>query len=284
GTGYSYSIPAGHYAKNEKDLSRQLYFAMQGFYERHPEYRVCPLYVTGESYGGKYVPSLAWEIVQMNKSKKYLHINLKGISLGDGWIDPFLHLRNEIEYAYNLGFIDTGQKKRIEEVYQQVKEYRKNGDYFKAYKLGNMIPEIIMACGGNVSFYDVRSFTGTPVDYIVAYFNSKKIKEALGVPCCVDWTLADISYIEANVKYEGYIKVQERNIKRLSQLEKITLPEDIDYSKVDGLSTEVRQKLHKSRPVNLKEALAIPGITPASLNAISIYLTLQAKKRGATRR
>ncbi len=111
-----------------------------------------------------------------------------------------------------------------------------------------------------------------------------KLEKLHGEPILKKKTLNDVSYIEANVKYEGYIKVQEKNIKRLRQLEKITLPADIDYLKVDGLSTEVRQKLHKNRPANLKEALKIPGITPASLNAISIYLTLQAKRRGATRR
>jgi len=93
-------------------------------------------------------------------------------------------------------------------------------------------------------------------------------------------TLADISYIEAKIKYEGYIKIQQQNLKRLQSLEKIILPADLDYYTIDGLSTEVRQKLTQFRPVNLREAFKIPGITPASLNAIGIYLTLKNKKKG----
>lgn len=90
-------------------------------------------------------------------------------------------------------------------------------------------------------------------------------------------TLTDVSYIEANVKYEGYIKIQKNEVKRMEKLERIKIPEHIDYSKIDGLSTEVRQKLIKNRPLNLRDALKISGVTPAAINAISIYLTLKIK-------
>ena len=90
-------------------------------------------------------------------------------------------------------------------------------------------------------------------------------------------TLTDISYIEANVKYEGYIKIQKNEVKRMEKLERIKIPEHIDYSKVDGLSTEVRQKLIKNKPLSLRDASEISGVTPAAINAISIYLTLKAK-------
>lgn len=92
-----------------------------------------------------------------------------------------------------------------------------------------------------------------------------------------DPTLTDSSYIEATVKYEGYIKIQNEYAERMKNLEKIEIPGDLDYYSVEGLSTEVRQKLSRDRPVNLKQALQIPGITPASINAVQIYLTLKSK-------
>ena len=105
-----------------------------------------------------------------------------------------------------------------------------------------------------------------------------KLEELYGEPVIKRKTIHDVSYIEANVKYEGYLRVQEMNIKKLQRMERIKIPEDIDYFEVEGLSTEVRQKLHKKRPANLKEALAISGVTPAAINAISIHLTLRQKK------
>lgn len=106
----------------------------------------------------------------------------------------------------------------------------------------------------------------------------EKLEELQGQPIIKNKTLNDVSYIEANVKYDGYIKLQQKNIKRLQELEKVRLPADIDYWKIGGLSTEARQKLDNHRPQNLKQASTIPGITPASINAISIYLTLKRKR------
>lgn len=93
-------------------------------------------------------------------------------------------------------------------------------------------------------------------------------------------TSGDISYIEAAIKYEGYIENQNREIKKYSSFEKVKIPADLDYAAVDGLSNEVRQKLSLARPVNLMEALRIPGITPAAVNAISIYLSIKKREAG----
>jgi tRNA uridine 5-carboxymethylaminomethyl modification enzyme len=112
-----------------------------------------------------------------------------------------------------------------------------------------------------------------------------KLEELNGAPILSNKTLTDVSYIEASVKYEGYIKIQQQNIERFKNLEKIRLPGDFDYNKIGGLSHEVRQKLIKNRPSNLAEALKIPGVTPAAINTISIYLTVTRKKisHGRTR-
>ncbi len=111
----------------------------------------------------------------------------------------------------------------------------------------------------------------------------KKVSELYGKNIAGDekksqLTFSDISFIEAEVKYEGYIKIQNDNIKRLDNIDRIEMPYDIDYENIDGLSTEVIQKLKKRLPKTLKDALDIPGVTPASINAISIYLTLRDRK------
>jgi tRNA uridine 5-carboxymethylaminomethyl modification enzyme len=105
----------------------------------------------------------------------------------------------------------------------------------------------------------------------------EKIEQLYGAELLKNKSLADISYIEATVKYEGYIKIQKNYIQKMKNLKKVTIPPDIDYYGIDGLSTEVRQKLSDSQPANLEEALKVPGITPASVNAIQVYLTLRSK-------
>jgi tRNA uridine 5-carboxymethylaminomethyl modification enzyme len=109
--------------------------------------------------------------------------------------------------------------------------------------------------------------------------NFEKLEEIHGSAFLKNKTLTDVSYIEAAVKYEGYIKIQQQNIERFKNLSKIKLPGDFDYNEIGGLSTEVRQKLLHHRPANLAEALKIPGVTPAAINTISIYLTISRKKK-----
>ena len=110
-------------------------------------------------------------------------------------------------------------------------------------------------------------------------FDYDAVETLHGQPLLKSRTLADVSYIEAAIKYEGYIKIQEKDIQKLKKLELAALPPDLDYFKVMGLSTEIRQKMSRIRPATFKDAMGIPGITPAAINAISIHLTLQSKKK-----
>jgi tRNA uridine 5-carboxymethylaminomethyl modification enzyme len=77
-------------------------------------------------------------------------------------------------------------------------------------------------------------------------------------------------------KYAGYIDRQQEDIERLRRHEHTALPEDLDYGSVHGLSNEVRQKLAEARPETLGRAGRIPGVTPAAVSLLLVYL----KKRG----
>ena len=73
-------------------------------------------------------------------------------------------------------------------------------------------------------------------------------------------------------KYEGYIAIQNEQVERAIQNEEIKLPVDIDYSKLNGLRLEARQKLNKIRPINLGQASRISGVSPADISILTIYL------------
>lgn len=77
---------------------------------------------------------------------------------------------------------------------------------------------------------------------------------------------------EIEIKYSGYIKRQLEAVKRFRNLETVRLPENIDYSIVNGLSREAREKLGRIRPRSLGQASRIAGITPAAISLLSIYL------------
>ncbi|MBW1698160.1 MAG: tRNA uridine-5-carboxymethylaminomethyl(34) synthesis enzyme MnmG [Deltaproteobacteria bacterium] len=85
--------------------------------------------------------------------------------------------------------------------------------------------------------------------------------------------------VEIEVKYEGYIEKQLREIERFKNLEASTIPESFDYFTVHGLSNELKQKLAAVRPASLGQASRIDGITPAALSVLMIALkTLESKQ------
>jgi tRNA uridine 5-carboxymethylaminomethyl modification enzyme len=78
--------------------------------------------------------------------------------------------------------------------------------------------------------------------------------------------------IDIQAKYAGYIDRQQAEIKRLQAKHAKILPEDLDYYQVRGLSTEVREKLHATRPETIGQASRIPGMTPVAVSLLLVYL------------
>ena len=78
--------------------------------------------------------------------------------------------------------------------------------------------------------------------------------------------------VEVHLKYQGYIDRQSEEIARMKRQEDKRLPEDLDYETMQGLSNELKQKLINARPENIGRASRIPGMTPAALSLILVYL------------
>jgi tRNA uridine 5-carboxymethylaminomethyl modification enzyme len=90
-------------------------------------------------------------------------------------------------------------------------------------------------------------------------------------------TATVLRQLEIETKYAGYIKRQDDEIDKIRRHEAMQIPPQLDYSNIDGLSNELRQKLDQQRPVSLARAARIPGMTPAALSILLIH----AKKAAA---
>ena len=86
-----------------------------------------------------------------------------------------------------------------------------------------------------------------------------------------------LTTVETELKYAGYIAQQERQIQELADAEGRQIPADFAYSGIPGLSTEVQQKLSRVRPTTLGQAGRIPGVTPAAVAVLDVYLSLGAR-------
>src|SRR5260370_5039378 len=86
-----------------------------------------------------------------------------------------------------------------------------------------------------------------------------------------------LTTIETEAKYAGYIAQQERQIDRLRDSERRRIPPEFEFAEIPGLSTEVKQKLQRVRPETLGQAGRIPGVTPAAVAVLDVYLSLGAR-------
>ena len=89
----------------------------------------------------------------------------------------------------------------------------------------------------------------------------------------------EVTQLEVQIKYEGYIQKQLAQVERAKKLEDKKLAEDLDYSQIDGLRIEAIQKLSQVRPLTLGQASRISGVSPADINVIMVYL--EKKRRSA---
>ena len=85
-------------------------------------------------------------------------------------------------------------------------------------------------------------------------------------------SLESITQTEIQVKYSGYINKEKDTVLKLTKLEKIIIPDNFDYSKLNSVSTEGREKLNEIRPKTIGQASRISGVSPSDINVLLIYI------------
>lgn len=88
----------------------------------------------------------------------------------------------------------------------------------------------------------------------------------------------EIEEVEIQIKYEGYIKLQDSQVEKFKKLESKKLSEEINYAELKGLSLEARQKLDKVKPLSIGQASRISGVSPADISVLLIYLEQQKRR------
>ena len=87
-----------------------------------------------------------------------------------------------------------------------------------------------------------------------------------------------IEQVEIEIKYEGYIERQQRQVEQYKKMEKRKIPEDIDYDEISSLRLEARQKLKEFRPISVGQASRISGVSPADISVLLVYLEHERRK------
>jgi tRNA uridine 5-carboxymethylaminomethyl modification enzyme len=118
-------------------------------------------------------------------------------------------------------------------------------------------------------------------DALPAFFERQdsSVPSASRVPSLPSEIRNELKSVETEIKYAGYLNQQQRAIDRLKKAEQRAIPDWFDYRSVSGLSREMQEKLLKIRPRTLGHASRIPGVTPAAVSLVNVYIEIQGRRR-----
>ena len=113
----------------------------------------------------------------------------------------------------------------------------------------------------------------------------KEVASNRSEPTTDNWQLStavrnELRSVETEIKYAGYLDQQTKSIERLKKAEQRAIPDWFDYGKVSGLSREMKEKMTRVRPRTLGQASRIPGVTPAAVSLINVYIEIQSRQQG----
>ncbi|GMF16988.1 unnamed protein product [Phytophthora lilii] len=197
GTGYSSVRDEVGHVNTQEEVAEQLYRGLQGFFRRHPEYKHNPLYVCGESYAGKFAPSISHYIHVKNSGtpdKDDVMINLTGVAIGNGDMWPVLQTRSVPDFAIALGLIDSQQYEDANAQISVCEELHRQGRDVDAFQVCQSVTQKIYEAAGNPFIYDIRQSGNTFSDLstlLSSYFNDDAVRRALNVPPGTPWRSVD---------------------------------------------------------------------------------------------
>lgn len=190
GAGFSYTDKDEGYCTNEEEVAENLYSVITQFYMIYPNELKNELYITGESYGGHYVPAFAYKIHQMSSVPDTIAVPLKGIAVGDGWIDPVEMIPAYPDMMYNMGLIDENQRSVVQTYCSNTVDLINQGKMLDAFNEwdkflnGDVWPyaNYFHNCSGS-NDYDNFLRTNAPAEfgYFGPYVNQPDIRKAIHV-------------------------------------------------------------------------------------------------------
>lgn len=145
---------------------------------------------------------------------------------------------------------------QIEQIRAKLKNRYKTEEVAEAFgKIGESLPQ------GSISGEDILRRGKATKETLIEVDSSY-----------LEFSPEALSYVAVELKYEGYLKKEETAIREARRMEEKKLPQDLDYSQVEGLRLEARQKLLDHRPMTLAQASRISGVTPADVTVLILYL------------
>jgi vitellogenic carboxypeptidase-like protein len=182
GTGFSVASTPQEIPTDQKGVAKHLFAAITRFVQLDPVFKHRPIYITGESYAGKYVPAIGYYILEKNaKLKDSERVNLAGLAIGDGLTDPVTQVVTHAANAYYVGLINERQKRELEKAQLEAVSLVHKGNWSEAADARNNALRLLSNMTGLATLYDYSRKVPYEDDLVEKFLSIAEVKKALGV-------------------------------------------------------------------------------------------------------
>ena len=173
------------------------------------------------------------------------------------------------DYGYKLGLINEEKYHKFKD---KIENIEKLMEYLKNNKIVTSENKLLMELGTStindgISLYDLLKRPEITIEKLI---NVNKIPNI--------YSKEVIEQVEIYIKYEGYIKKEEKEVLKMQEMENMKIPKDINYDEVINIASEAKDKLKKILPESLGQASRISGVNPSDIAMLSVYLKKERKK------
>ncbi|KAJ1385205.1 Serine carboxypeptidase, serine active site [Sesbania bispinosa] len=182
GTGFSIASTPEEIPTDQNTVAKHLFAAITRFVQLDPVFKYRPIYITGESYAGKYVPAIGYYILEKNAQLKVSErVNLAGVAIGDGLTDPVTQVVTHASNAYYVGLINERQKNELEKAQLEAVRLTQIGNWSEATDARNKVLRMLQNMTGLATLYDYTRKIPYEDDLVAQFLNLPEVRKALGV-------------------------------------------------------------------------------------------------------
>jgi len=195
GTGFSYATK--DYVRDERQVGAEMLVFLNEFFRRLPHFARNDFYIIGESYGGHFVPTVAYTILKASETGA-LPLKFKGIGLGNGWVDPYHQYAGYGPFAYANKLIDQNVYRAMNQTVDQCQGLLRQKQWIQASSVCGSIMSQVLQYAGNLNVYDIKlQCTPPPLCYdftpITNYLNLPSTRKELDVRGNKTWNVCSFA-------------------------------------------------------------------------------------------
>lgn len=191
GSGFSIASTPKEIPRDQLSVAKHLFAVITSFIELDPLlFKSRPVYFAGESYAGKYVAAIGYYILKANANLPVSkRVNLGGVAIGNGLIDPVIQVRSHAASAYYSGLINKRQKSELEKVQWEAIKLTRMRKWKEATDARSKVLQMLQAMTGLSTLHDYSKKVPYTTEMVSAFLSKKEVKKALGLK---DWMIYDV--------------------------------------------------------------------------------------------